>query len=162
MAKLRILKVINFIILSILFCVLALLYFNKRTIFNGYWYVVVILFYSIMLFCKYLIFGSDSVLWFSICLALFGAYMICFNRGVVGIDSFPILIVIPSIASLGVFAIYKNILHLNLFVMCLFIAMPMFLISLKIVVFWLFLIIEVVSILLGAVIIKYIYHNYKR
>ena len=162
MTKLKILKIINFIIIGILCGILALLYFKSRSIFDLYWYVIAILFYALMLLCKYFIFGSDSVLWFGLCLLLFGGYMIYYNRGIIGVNSFPILVIIPAIVSLFIFGIYKNILHLNLFVMCMFIGMPMFLISLKIVFFWIFVIVEIVSVLSGALLMNFIYHNYKR
>ena len=163
MKKLRLLKTINTLLVIALTMTLLLVWLVVGGEFvKKYWYVFVVGFYAIMLLFKYFLFGSDNVLWFALCLILFTAYMVLFHLQLVEFSSYPLLVLIPSFISLLVFLIYKNILHLSLFILFLFNGWPLFLMSLKLVNNWWFLLISTLSSIVGLVIINVIYYNYKR
>jgi len=161
--KLRILKTINILVLFCLVMALIMAYFYPIILpFNKIWYVIIIAFYSIMLYFKYALFGSDNVLWFAITLTLFAVYIVLYNLKILGMATTPIISLIPAFSSLILFMIYKNELHLNLLVLLFITGAPGFLLSYRIVSFWWFVIVEIVANIVAMLLINLIHINYKK
>jgi hypothetical protein len=150
-------------LLASLIIVLIIAYFYPIIMpFRNLWYIIVIVFYSIMLYFKYALFGSDNVLWFAITLTFFAGYIFMFNWGIFDIKLTPIISLIPAISSLVLFVIYKNELHLNLLILLLITGLPGFLISYKILSFWWFVVVEIFANILALLLINLIHSKYKK
>lgn len=163
MRKLKLLKIVNFSVIICLIIALIVAYFYFTILpFRKVWYIIVIVFYAIMLYFKYTLFGSDNVLWFAITLTLLSGYILLFNLGIIGFETTPIISLIPAVASIILFLIYKNELHINLFTLLFVTGVPGFLISYKIVGFWWFVAIEVVANVLAMILINLIHLKYKK
>lgn len=162
MKKLKLLKIINtLLVIALVMTLLLIMWLNGVEFLKGYWYIFVVGFYVIMLMIKYFLLGGDNVLWFAICLTLLTGYMVLYNVGVIDIRTYPTLLIIVSITSFIVFLVYKNTLHMSLFLLFLFIGMPLFLLSFGIVDVWYWIFFEVVSIVISIIILRCIYYNLK-
>lgn len=159
MKKNQILNIYNLILFALLIVSLVVCYFLYENLFFKLWYAIIILFCAIRLFIKYSLFGSDSVLWFS--LVLFGifGFIIAFNIFSLDIRHWPILAQIPAVASAILYHIYKNKLHLYLNILINIITTPLLLLSYKLVKIWVFVIIELFAIILAIVVVNFIEHK---
>lgn len=131
--------------------------------FGKYWYVIVVAFYSVMLYIKYGLFGSDNTLWFALCLTMLSGYMVLINIDFLNYATYPIVLVILAVASLVVYAIYKSTLHLDLVIVFLNASIPLFLFSYGIIGMWLLIVGEIgVSVMLVVVIsiVNRVYNRY--
>ena len=163
MKKLKTLQIINILLLCALVLTLLVIKFCFTEIrFDKCWYIIVVAFYSIILFVKFFLLKSDNMLWFAIVLMLLTIYMTLFNLGIVDMSSSPVINLFFAFSSLVIFLMYRSTLHLCLIVLFVITGMPAFLLSYKIVGFWWFVLIEVVANILAIVIINFIYYNYKR
>lgn len=136
----------------VLVLVLCYIYFNGY--FSRLWYAIVVLFYSIRLFAKYVLFRSDSILWFAIVLIEIFIFIIAFNFFNIGIRQWPILIQIPSIASIIVYFIYKSNLHLYLHLIINIAACPLALISMGLLCIWVYIPIQILAIILAILVVN--------
>lgn len=136
MKKLKVLTTINCIIIAILGATLLGLYFVPNFDFGKYWYVIVVTFYSVMLYIKYGLFGSDNALWFALCLSMLSGYMTLVNMEILRYATYPIVLVVLAVASLVVYCIYKNTLHLDLVIVFLSTSIPLFLFSYGVIGVW--------------------------
>ena len=155
---LRIVNIINLLILAILF---AWLYLSKVNLTN-IWYIILITFLDISLYAKFIIFKSDNVLWFAICLTLLVAFMCLYNLKIIDIRFYPLILVSPAVASILLFLTYKNTLHLCLIVLFAIIGGSFFILSFNLVNVWWFLLIEVGAILVSVALINLIHNIYIR
>ena len=163
MRKLKLLKIVNFFVLLCLGIALIVAYFYPILIpFKKIWYVLIIAFYSIMLYIKYALFGSDNVLWFAITLTLFAVYIVLFNLGIFDQKTTPIITLIPAFSSIILFLLYKNELHLNLLILTSITGAPGFLLSYKIVNFWWFVFVEIIANIIAIILINIIHSRYKK
>jgi len=162
MKKTQMLSIYNLILFALMLISLSICYFLFESFFYKTWYAIIILFYSIRLFVKYFLFGSDSVLWFA--LVLFGifAFIIAFNVFGLSIKQWPILAQIPSMASGIVYMIYKNYLHLYLNILINTTTTPLFLLSMKLTNIWVFLIVEILAIVAAIITVNVIEHKFKK
>ena len=163
MRKLKLLKIVNFSLIFILIVFIVIAYLFPIILpFNKFWYILIMFVYSIMLYFKYSLFGSDNVLWFAITINLFGIYMLLYNFSVVGFESTPILSIIPAISSFILFCIYKNELHLNLLVLLSITGLPGFLLSYKVLSFWWFVFVEIIANIIAIIVVNIIHRKYKK
>ena len=155
---LRIVNLINLFVLGILF---VGLYIGGVDLSN-IWYILLIVFLDVSLYVKFVIFKSDNVLWFAICLTLLVAFMCLYNLNIIDIRFYPLIIISPAVASFILFLIYKNTLHLCLIVLFAIIGGSFFVLSFNLVSVWWFLLIQVGATLTSIVLINLIHSLYVR
>lgn len=159
MKKLKTLKIVNFILLVSFIILFVILYLREINLKNT-WYIILISFFALSLYAKFLIFKSDNVLWFAICLSLLIVFMVFYNYKLVDYRYLPLLAVNQSFASLLLFLIYKNVLHLNLTIFFLLLGAPLFLFSFGVLRWWIVLLIECFAIAIAVVFINLIHKFY--
>lgn len=149
-------------IVAVLGVTLIGLYFVPSFDFGKYWYVIVVAFYSVMLYIKYGLFGSDNALWFAICLTMLSGYMALVNIGLLGRATYPVVLVIPVVSSLVVYVIYKSTLHLDLMIAFLSTSIPLFLFSYGVIGVWLLIVGEIIISACVGVVISILNRAYNR
>ena len=155
MQKVRLNNILN-IVLFFVMGVLLWLSFRRPIIFpfRSMWYIIVILFCTIQLYIKYILFKSDNVLWFAISLSLLLVYIVGYNAGDFSIKSWPFLVVIPCLSSTVLYIMHRNILHMGISTILNIISMPMFSFSWGMINVWWFILLEIISLFIGIIALK--------
>lgn len=149
---------VNILIYSLLVVSLVLFYFFPVVIeFENMWKILVILFICIALYYKYFMYKSESNLWFAITLSLVDIYLFLFYYFELQKFTLVWLTLAPIIAS-GVIALLKDqLLHKCLFILLAFNLLPMFLYSYGIFGFWVTGAVQLVSGLVGLVVVNLLF-----
>lgn len=156
MKKTQILNISNLILFVLLIISLFIIKVLFESYFDKAWYMVVIFIYSISLYIKFCLFRSDNVLWFALVLTGIFTFMVAYNFFDISLRQWPLLAQIPCVASCILFYIYKNHLHLYLYVMLNIIVGPLFLISNNIGNIWIFIIAEIIAVFLAILVVNLI------
>lgn len=153
----KLLTVINFLVFG---AVLVTTHFVGNN-FSNMWFPSLMFAVSMSLFIKYAVFKSGNTLWFA--LVLFGIAMYYTASVLIKLDPrlWPNYAVIPSLVSLMLAICGKSLWQMCLFVGLLFLSAPLYLISFSLISVWLFVVIYVASVVLGAVAINFIFNLWR-
>lgn len=162
MKKITIYRVLTILNLLVFLCVLLLSWFiNKPSSIDNVWFPALLLVVSSSLFIKYAVFRSGNILWFA--LVLFGISLFYIGSNLTRINSgfWPMYFLIPSVVSFLLAVAGKSLWQMCLAIGFLFIGTPLFLISFSLVRVWLFVIIYPVCLVVGLVVINFVFNFWR-
>ena len=120
-----------------------------------FWFPCFLVFVSISLFAKFFIFHNPAILWFALVLLLSASFIFCSYFIPLKFEVvWPIYLLIPAICSFVVFVCFRSFFQLSV-ASCLFsLGFPLFLLTVDILSGWKFVVVLIISLLLGCFVIN--------
>ena len=120
-----------------------------------FWFPCFLIFVSLSLFCKFIIFKNPAILWFSLVLLLNASFILCLYFIPLKFSVFwPIYLLIPAICSFVVFFAFRSFFQLSMASFLFSLGFPLFLLTSDILSGWKFVVVLIISLLFGGFVIN--------